>query len=420
VPATDRYVVFSADTHGGTPAAGYRDYLDPEYREEFDAWLPAFDRAVHGYREAMDTRLRSRGQTEESIEAFHQNMLLGLTDGQTRLKFLETDGCVGGVVFAATDIDTLPPFNGIAVMGDVGDAFDREHVWAGTTAYNRWLADFCAADSGRLAGVAVLPDVDDVDHAVEFVEWAAGAGLRGGVALPANNRVDQVPYDDPCYDRFWAACVDRGMVLNIHVGVARGDPKLYGSGPRAAAMMTAESEFWARRPLSQLVFGGAFDRYPKLRLAFSEMHADWIPPLIQQLEAAALKVRNFAVEAPELSPREYWARNCAVGATFMTRHEALIRDEIGVETIMYGTDFPHPEGTYPHTLECIRNTLHDVPPNEVRGILGENAARFYGLDLDELQTIADEVGPRVDEVLPLGERPEGFRQWAVAIGVEHL
>jgi hypothetical protein len=111
VPATDRYVVFSADTHGGTPAAGYRDYLDPEYREEFDAWLPAFDRAVHGYREAMDTRLRSRGQTEESIEAFHQNMLLGLTDGQTRLKFLETDGCVGGVVFAATDIDTLPPFN---------------------------------------------------------------------------------------------------------------------------------------------------------------------------------------------------------------------------------------------------------------------------------------------------------------------
>ena len=110
-----------------------------------------------------------------------------------------------------------------------------------------------------------------------------------------------------------------------------------------------------------------------------------------------------------LTPREYWLRNGAVGATFMTPEEARLRHEIGLGTIMWGSDYPHPEGTYPFTNESLRHTFHGVPSDDVRAILADNAARIYTFDLDKLQPIAARVGPTVDEVArPLTEVPASF------------
>ena len=106
------------------------------------------------------------------------------------------------------------------------------------------------------------------------------------------------------------------------------------------------------------------------------------------------------------SPSETWARNCFLGSSFLRPSECALRYEIGVDKIMWGQDYPHAEGTYPYTTEALRNTFADVPIDEVAAMVGENAARFYGFDLDALAPIAARVGPTVDEIaVPLDEIP---------------
>ena len=148
---------------------------------------------------------------------------------------------------------------------------------------------------------------------------------------------------------------------------------------------------------------------------FSEQYADWIPERLQHIDNMARLNFTEGLRLP-LSPREYWERNCSVAATFMTPAEAGLRYEIGVDTMMWGSDFPHPEGTYPFDRESLRFTLHNVPADEVRKILGENPARIYNFDLEALQPIADRVGPTVEEIAqPLAddEVPDGFRQFSL-------
>jgi hypothetical protein len=76
-----------------------------------------------------------------------------------------------------------------------------------------------------------------------------------------------------------------------------------------------------------------------------------------------------------------------------------MREEIGVDKMLFGTDYPHPEGTWPHTREWIRNAFHDVPEHELRAILGENAIRCYSLDRDKLAGVAAKIGPQPHELL---------------------
>jgi hypothetical protein len=97
-------------------------------------------------------------------------------------------------------------------------------------------------------------------------------------------------------------------------------------------------------------------------------------------------------------PSEYWQTNCWLGSSFMTRADAEDRDAIGVDKIMWGADFPHEEGTYPHTREALAHTYAGIDPTEVARMVGGNAAEVYGFDLAQLQIVADRIGPEVDAV----------------------
>ena len=122
-----------------------------------------------------------------------------------------------------------------------------------------------------------------------------------------------------------------------------------------------------------------------------------------------------------LSPSEYWARQCHIGASFLRPSEAKLRHQVGVDRLMWGTDYPHLEATSPFTREALRATFHDVPEAEVRKILGTNAAELYGFDLEALAPIVAQIGPTVEELAtPLDKVPEGglkcpaFDDWRAA------
>jgi predicted TIM-barrel fold metal-dependent hydrolase len=176
--------------------------------------------------------------------------------------------------------------------------------------------------------------------------------------------------------------------------------------PGSLSIFVLEATFYAHRPLWALVMSGVFDRFPGLRLVFTEAGSFWVSQSLAAMDNIQAKQEKGNIGVmPILSPMrlqrrpsEYWQTNCWLGASFMTREDALDRHAIGVDRIMWGSDYPHDEGTFPFTREALANTFAGIDPNEVAAIVGGNAARLYGFDLDVLQPIADRIGPEADAV----------------------
>ncbi|MCU1343949.1 MAG: putative amidohydrolase, partial [Acidimicrobiia bacterium] len=150
-----------------------------------------------------------------------------------------------------------------------------------------------------------------------------------------------------------------------------------------------------RKVAWQLMVAGVFDRYPTLKYVPTEARADWVPATLAHMDArfergdTGLKRR----------PSEYWMDHCFVGASFIHRAELVDRHTIGVNNLMFGRDYPHPEGTWPNTWDWLRASFAGVPENEARLILGENAIRCYGLDEKALNALAARIGPNVTDIL---------------------
>jgi len=374
------YVVISADTHAGASIEAYRAYLDPAHRERFDAWRAS-------YRNPQRRHIGSKK---------HKNW-----DDAERLRDMESEGVVGEVVFP----NTVPPFfrTSVLICGNPSVENYRDRL-AGIRAHNRWLAEWCAEHPERRAGIGLVY-LNDVDEAIADVEWIAKHGLRGGVLLP------HVPPDcthirplyAPDYDRFWAACQDCDVVLNHHGGTGSPD---YGPYKVALPIRLLETPFFSTRSYAHLLLGGVFERFPKLRYIVTESGCAWVPSTLENLDRVWARVRTGAVgefefatdSMPPEPPSFYARRNCFYGASSPSRRELAGRHEIGIDRILWGSDYPHYEGTYPYTRPSLRHTLHDVPEPEVRAILGENAARLYGFDLAKLAPLAERFGPTPAEV----------------------
>ena len=114
-----------------------------------------------------------------------------------------------------------------------------------------------------------------------------------------------------------------------------------------------------------------------------------------------------------MAPSEYWRRQCHLGSSFIRRHEVALRAQVGVDRIMWGSDYPHKESSHPFSKEAIRLSFAGVDPVEVQMMLGGNAAALYGFDLDALRPLAQGIGPVVGEVarpLSPADFPEGSQK----------
>src|ERR687898_484472 len=348
--ADERYTVISADCHGGGDIADYRPYLERRLLDEFDAWCADFANPYDDLRDADANRN---------------------WDGDRRLTELEADGVVAEVIFP----NTVPPFfpkPSLVQQPPGATAGDLDLRWAGLHAHNRWLADFCAAAPG----------------------------------LP--------PLYAPDYEPLWAACEDLGLPINHHSGSAAPD---YGDYPEAKVMFLLEVTWWAHRTLWHLIFAGVMERHPDLQFVLTEQGTAWLPEQLATLDYYRQRMSGegsadgsqesiFGAEVMarlSLTPSEYFARQCHVGSSFIRRQEVPLRHAVGVHKIMWGSDFPHLEGCWPFSHEHLRMAFADVDPVEVRAMVGGNAARVYGFDLEALAPVAARVGPRVADVArPLG------------------
>ncbi len=387
--ADPTYVVITGDTHAGAPIDAYREYLDPRWRDEFDAWRGAYRNPSKGHLGGKKTKS---------------------WDSAERLADLERDGVVAEVVFP----NTVPPFYDKAFHVSPPPSPAQYERWqAGIRAHNRWLAEFCEAAPGRRAGIGLV-HLNDVDAAVEDVEWIAKRGLRGGVLLPlpSPSDVHLEPLNSRVYDRLWAAIQDAGLVINQHSG--QGSPH-YGTHPGAEGLWVLEMPFFVQRGFCQLILGGVFERFPKLRYILTESGCAWAPGLLRRMDGVHMSMKAGATGEVDFSrsfvlaepPSFYAKRNCWYGASFPSPRDVDGRDFVGVDHILWGNDYPHYEGCYPYSRENMRLAFSGVATSEVRKMLGENAATLYGFDLQELRPLAERAGITQSLVAePLDEIPD--------------
>jgi predicted TIM-barrel fold metal-dependent hydrolase len=389
---SDKVLLVSSDGHAGVLIPDYREYLEARYYDDFDEYVREFEEQ----RPQRESAEQHGGLFARRTEVTNQ---CRWADSAARLEDLEENGVVVEVLFPGVNQESQVPWSDFFTAGRwrVHTPRQRELKQAGERAYNRWLAEFCADTPGRRVGLAFLP-YHDVEAALAEIEWAAGAGIRG-VLLPAMN-YDAPEYTDNDYwEPIWAACAEAGFSLNGHGGCGLPD---WGS---VGAVRGMEHLFFSSRPLWHLIFSGVFDRHPNLHWTLTEAYAAWVPDTLSKLDSIYYEGDPLGSKLspvwPQRKPSEYWGENLFVGTSLVSLPEIEARHEIGVDSMMYGIDYPHPEGNWGQARTWMQASLGKagITEDEARAILGLNAVRCYDLDLEELTLVAERVGPTVDEVL---------------------
>jgi predicted TIM-barrel fold metal-dependent hydrolase len=385
-----RYVVISTDGHCGADLWDYKPYLEARYHEDFNAWARQYSDPW----EAVDQADRRVGVASYT-DSYNW-------DGTRRTDHMDSQGIAAEVLFP----NTAPPFYPSGSISAPGPrtAEEYEYRFAGLRAHNRWLADFCAEEPTRRAGVAQF-FINDVDDAVQEIRWAKEAGLMG-VLLPADHVLQLCNLYYPKYDPIWAVCEELELAVHRH-GVMPTEAATFESGETSPTIGILEARFFATRPVTHLVMSGVFEKHPRLKLVMTENTAAWSIERREVLDhwyGAASRPGTlaaiFGAEALSKLPRrpsEYMSTNVYYG-TFLTSEDIERRHEIGIDRMMWGSDFPHHEGTSPFTTRALRANFAGLPEAEVRAMLTDNAVQVYGFDLPALQKVADRIGPTVAEV----------------------
>jgi predicted TIM-barrel fold metal-dependent hydrolase len=254
-------------------------------------------------------------------------------------------------------------------------------------AYNDWLADFCAADRSRLKGIAMI-NLDDVQEGIRELERAARLGLAG--AMITEYPLEHRRYDQPEYEPFWAAAEALAMPLSLHTATRR-QGKIRGAGEKSLrdASSRATKAFYPALSMCDMIFSGVFERYPRLTLAIVEFELSWAPHVLSTMDYTYRERHGEAFYRFKdgMRPSDFFHRNMVLSF----QEDAIgirLRDTIGVDNMMWGSDYPHSESTFPQSRKILAEILSGVPQDEQVKIVGGNTARVYGFDVARLDAHA--------------------------------
>jgi predicted TIM-barrel fold metal-dependent hydrolase len=378
------YTVVSCDTHAGPSLRhALRPYCPQKYLPDFDA-----------YTKVQQEHLGPELYFGDADKYANTLSCKGHDDPSARLHDMDESGIAAAVVFGGGQNHEAVPFLGLGFdAGNVQVAHKLRAV--GERIWNEWLSDYVTESPTRLVGVMQAP-LWDVEYAVREIERFHDRGLRA-VNFPSP-RSDFPAYNDPRYERIWAVCADRDIPLASHSG--GGERSLGWDGPGGMAITFSETQWLCRRHLPQLIFGGVFERHPRLKVVFTEQRVAWVAYTLQEYDSLYFSdMANPQWRAPwPKRPSEYWRDHCYIGGSFMAPFEVAMRHEVGLRNLLWGDDYPHVEGIWPKTWLNMRDTFCNVPEDDARWILGKNAIDVYGLDRTALDAIAVRIGPRPSDL----------------------
>jgi predicted TIM-barrel fold metal-dependent hydrolase len=288
-----------------------------------------------------------------------------------RLAALDSDGIDGEVLFPNDPVQGLTFF-----QGD-----DPEFELACVQAYNDALADWRAI-SDRYIPLAIIPFLGGIDSTVAEVERAANLGHRGIVMMsePSVHHKTLKHFNDPYWDPLWAVCQDLELPVHWHAGgglrlnlpLWKGYSRNQGQAVGPAGSFSTQAQF-----IPNLIFSGVLDRYPRLKWICAETGLGWVNYILEGCDHEWER-RHLWTEGILERPSDLFKRQICVDFWCETAGVEL-RHFIGMENIMWESDYPHSTSTYPESWDFVERTLKGVPQDERNQLLYGNAMRLYHL-----------------------------------------
>jgi predicted TIM-barrel fold metal-dependent hydrolase len=410
-----KLTIVSVDGHSQMPEHLWAEYLEKRFHDALPALREENDWYTRVNKNHLATTLNDTTfEIMDQDRAVRDGGAEGLYNREVRLAQMDREGIAAEYAFNGDP----------RICGLFYQSSNRDHPMdvcnAGVKAYHRWINDEFGPAKNRLYMVGIIGSGPwrSMDELVEEVDWIANQGFRA-TSLPGFTAyAGQPPLFDKYWDPFWARCEEYNLPIWMHAGYGERQGELGRELARVEQQLRAKggnfeevaNSFFRtlyngkvfesikpRRAMWQMMLGGVFDRFPKLKLVPNEIYGDWIPRTLKYLDSVYAQRRT---ELPSKhKPSEYWRTNCLIGLSFIRKCEVALRHEIGMETIAFGRDYPHPEGTWPNTKPWLRDAFIDVPEHEVRAILGENIIRVLGLDGKELDAIAQKIGFEASEII---------------------
>jgi predicted TIM-barrel fold metal-dependent hydrolase len=241
-------------------------------------------------------------------------------------------------------------------------------------AYNGWATEMLGGHH-RILPVGLVPTIE-IAEAIAEVTHLAASGCRA-LFLPA--RVPSRPYNDAAYDPLWAAITETGLPVTFHSGTGY-EPRVVRGPGGAVINYILGAQLDGPMVLLSLAAGGALDRFPDLRVVTVETGASWLGWIMTQADRIYEDHAMYAQPKLSMKPSELLQRQAA--ATFMYDPVAVNNRQVtGISTLMWGNDYPHPEGTWPASRAACEEQFAGVSDDDLNAIVNGNAAAVFGFDL---------------------------------------
>jgi predicted TIM-barrel fold metal-dependent hydrolase len=386
--ADDKYFMVSVDTHANEPFDFFMKRVDEKYhsrlpRIEVDddgaQWLVCEGRAPQLVRPGNDKlkglqpleKYEHQSQLQPYSSRMEEEDALRTAAGASvegRLKDLDDDGVDATIIY--------PNKGGMGFA--TKDAVFSQAMCRG---WNEWAADEFFPHHDRLVPMAMIAPAD-VEGALEHIAWVKERGFRG-VYLPVKPvfgyfSPDELQYNDPVFEPIWAALEEADLPITFHVSSGM-DPRGTKGNGGAIINYVCHSMTTTFEPIVQLISSGVFERHPDLHAGSVESGIGWVPWCLDSMDYAYRAHHFWVRPVIPTVPSFYYRRNCF--ATFVDDPSGLALAEKYdlVDSFLWSNDYPHHEGSFPHSAASIERQLQDVSEESRAKMLGLNAARIFHL-----------------------------------------
>jgi predicted TIM-barrel fold metal-dependent hydrolase len=362
--APNKYFMVSSDCHVNEPPNLWVERIDPQYRHR----LPRIEVDANGVKWSVTEGHHPQKIRDLKLEGEDQERASsGSRDPEERLRDHARDGIDAEIIF---------PNRGLAMWATPDPLFAQ----AMCRVYNDWAWEVFGPYYDRLSPLACIA-TGDIEGSVAEIYRVAKLGFRG-LSLPCKptwgpGSSEDPNYNLPMFDPLWAAIEETNLPMTFHVSTGK-DPRGAKGNGGAVINYAIHSLAPTAEPVVNLCSSGVLDRFPGLRLSTVEAGIGWVPWLMRAMDEAYEKHHMWAFPKLQMMPSEYYRKHCR--ATFGDDKPGIdLVESYGLEqNFMWGNDYPHHEGTWPHSAAAIERTMSSISDETRARILGLNAAEFFG------------------------------------------
>jgi predicted TIM-barrel fold metal-dependent hydrolase len=367
----NRYLMISADCHANEPSNLWADRIDKKFRNR----LPRIEIDDKGVKWTVSEGWARSRLLDSNLEGEDKMRSKAGADPLERLRDHERDGIDAEIIF---------PNKGLSIWATP----DAEFAQAQCKIWNDWAWETFGPYNDRMSPMAAVATAD-LEGSIKEIQRCAKLGFRG-LTLPCKpvfgpHDARHPNYNLPMYDPMWAAIQDADLAITFHVSTGR-DPRAARKDGGAVINYVSHSLVPTIEPVAHLCASGVLERFPRIRFAAIESGIGWVAWALEAMDEAYVKHHMWSFPKLKKLPSEYFHSN-----GFASFQE----DKVGLDlaekynlsdNYLWANDYPHHEGSWPHSAEAIERQMKDLKEDQRAKILGLNAVRLWKFDVDKLMS----------------------------------